>query len=71
MNLVKTDLDGFSRDLDSNAIINTNVEKMEQYKRQRAERLKLQQTSVEVEELRQDVAEIKALLLELLQAKRV
>ena len=71
MNLVKTDLDGFCRDLDTNAIINTNVEKMKQFKQQRAERIRLQQTSREVEELRQDVAEIKALLLELLQAKRV
>ena len=63
--LIKTDLDGFYRDTNSNAVINTNVEKVNQYKQQREERIKLHNVISDVESLKSDISEIKQLLINL------
>lgn len=60
--LIKTDADGFVRDTQSNAVINTNVEALSQYKRERAERLRADQLEQEVMSLKQDVTDIKHML---------
>lgn len=61
--LVKTDLDGFYRDTTTNAVINTNVEKINQYKKQREEKIRMDSVIQEVESLRHDINEIKSMLL--------
>lgn len=63
--LIKTDVEGFYRDTNTNAVINTNVEKINQYKRQREEKLRMDAVIQDVESLKQDIGEIKALLLQL------
>lgn len=70
--LLKTDFDGFSRDTTSKAIINTNVEHIQKFKQQREERLKMQalaeqqhQLVSEVDDIKRDLSEIKALLQEI------
>lgn len=65
MELIKTDADGFVRDPNSTAIINTNREGMSQYKQQRAERLARAQLSDEVDGLKRDVQDIKNMLQEI------
>lgn len=60
--LVKTNLDDFYRDTQSNAIINTNVEKIRQYKQQRESLMKVQSLASDVETLKQDMSEIKSML---------
>jgi hypothetical protein len=60
--LVKTNLDDFYRDVQSNAIINTNVEKIRQYKQQRESLMKMQNLASDVEMLKQDMSEIKSML---------
>ena len=67
--LVKTDLDGFYRDTSSTAVINTNVEKINQYKQQRDDRIKMQSVISDVESLKQDLDEIKQMLINI--SKRV
>lgn len=62
---IKTDLEGFVRDTASNAVINTNVERMNLYKQQREERMKVQQVIQDVETLKHDISEIKDLLIAL------
>ena len=63
--LVKTDLEGFVRDTASNAVINTNVERMNLYKQQREERIKMQEVVRDVEALKHDIGEIKDMLIAL------
>jgi hypothetical protein len=46
----------------SNAIINTNVEKIRQYKQQRESLMKMQNLASDVEMLKQDMSEIKSML---------
>lgn len=72
MNHVKTELDGFVRDLSSKAIINTNVEHIKKFKQEREERLKLQavtsqqqQLATEVDNIKRDLNDIKSLLLDI------
>lgn len=60
--LVKTDYDDFCRDTQTNAIINTNVEKIRQYKQQRESLMKMQNLVSDVEVLKQDMSEIKSML---------
>lgn len=60
--LVKTDYDDFYRDTQTNAIINTNVEKIRQYKQQRESLMKMQNLVSDVEMLKQDMSEIKSML---------
>ena len=62
---VKTDLEGFVRDTASNAVINTNVERMNLYKQQREERIKMQEVVRDVEALKHDIGEIKDMLIAL------
>lgn len=60
--LLKTNLDDFYRDTQSNAVINTNVEKIKQYKQQRESLIKMQNLVSDVDTLKQDMSEIKSLL---------
>jgi hypothetical protein len=60
--LLKTNLDDFYRDTQSNAVINTNVEKIKQYKQQRESLIKMQNLVSDVDTLKQDMSEIKSML---------
>jgi len=66
MKLVKTDQEDFAKDLDSKAIINTNVEAYNAYKKTRDRLLRADQLVTEVETLKSDVSEIKSMLVTLL-----
>lgn len=63
MKLVKTNTSDFSRDLDSNAVINTNVTAYKLYKQQRNSR-------DTIEGLRDEVDQLKALVQELIKNKK-
>lgn len=63
MKLVKTNTSDFSRDLDSNAVINTNVTAYKLYKQQRNSR-------DTIEGLREEVDQLKALVQELIKNKK-
>ena len=65
-------IDGFYREPGSKAIINTNVERIAAYKKQREERLRLygvaaeqERLAVEVQEIKQDLNDIKSILQEI------
>ena len=65
-------IDGFYRDPGSKAIINTNVERIAAYKKQREERLRIhgvaaeqERLAVEVQEIKQDLNDIKSILQEI------
>jgi hypothetical protein len=53
------------RDTKSKAILNINVQALENYKKSRETRLKTNKMLVEFEQLKNDVSEIKNLLIEL------
>lgn len=57
------------RDMQTKAILNVNKEAYEGFKRDRANRHKIQETVAEVETLKTDMEEIKKLLKELLTTK--
>jgi hypothetical protein len=57
------------RDKKSNAVLNTNVEGLKAYRKQRDERLKINKMVEEFDSLKNDVADIKNLLKELLDKK--
>ena len=61
MTLEKTDLSGFSKDTDSKAILNTNAKALKAYKMNRARNQKM-------DDVIKDVAEIKEMLKEVLNA---
>ena len=63
MKLVKTNTSDFSRYLDSNAVINTNVTAYKLYKQQRNSR-------DTIEGLRDEVDQLKALVQELIKNKK-
>lgn len=63
MKLVQTNNPDFSRDADSNAVINTNVTAFKLYKQQRNSRNT-------IESLRSEVDELKALVHELIKNKK-
>jgi hypothetical protein len=66
MKLVKTDQEDFMKDLHSKAILNTNVEACNAYKKQRDRLLRTDSLITEVETLKTDVSEIKSMLVQLL-----
>ena len=66
MKLVKTDQEDFAKDLDSKAILNTNVEAYTAYKKQRDRLLRADALVTEVETLKSDMSEIKSMLEQLL-----
>lgn len=70
--LVKTEIDGFCRDPATKAIINTNIDRIAAYKKQREERIKLNSVAAEQEHLaaevkaiKQDLNDIKSILQEI------
>lgn len=66
MKHIKTENEEFSRDLDSGALINTNINALEEYKARKREREKVSQLEIEVSELRGDISDIKAMLAQLI-----
>jgi len=63
MKLVKTKTADFSRDVDTNAVINTNVTAYKLYKQQRNSR-------DTIEELKEEVNQLKALVHELIKNQK-
>lgn len=57
---------GLVRDKRSSAILNTSGDDLAKYREERDQKMKLQQTIQEVAELKNDMAEIKDLLQQLL-----
>jgi len=66
MKLVKTDQEDYAKDLHSKAILNTNVEACNAYKKQRDRLLRADALVTEVETLKSDMSEIKSMLVQLL-----
>lgn len=52
----------YIRDESTNAIINTDVEGLRRYKMQKASSIRMKELRIEVDELRDDMIEIKTLL---------
>ena len=67
MSLIKTNNPDFWRDESSNALINTNVNAYKLYKQQRQNASK----NVELDRLKDEVAELKLLVKKLLEEKNV
>lgn len=72
MMYIKTEIDGFSRDPGSKAIINTNVDRIATYKKQREEKIKVnnvvteqERLANEVHNIKQDLQDIKSILQEI------
>lgn len=59
---IKTDSDDFFRDNSSNALINNNVNAYRLYKQQRDSHSKSKELQDEIDNLKQDISEIKFLL---------
>lgn len=64
---VKTDNPSYVRDLTSTAVINTDSESFETYKQAREEKLKIRQLSNDVQNMKDELGEIKQLLLKVLE----
>ena len=64
--LIPTNHDSFFRDPSSTAVINTNIDALNAYKKQRERLLKTDKVFHEVEELKQEISEIKSMLSQLL-----
>jgi len=64
---VKTDNPSYVRDLTSTAVINTDSESFETYKQAREEKLKIKQLSNDVQNMKDELGEIKQLLLKVLE----
>ena len=55
------------RDTKSNAVLNTDLDALAKYKAKRAREKKINNVTEEVESLRQEMTEIKSLLMQLVQ----
>lgn len=69
MYLKVTDEPNLVRDTNSNAILNVSNEALNKYKQERERYLQMQKVMSEHEVLKQDIAEIKQLLLQLMDRK--
>lgn len=69
MNLIKTQSSDFSRDEHNNALINTNVTAFKLYKQQRASRMNIDNSQREINELKDEIAELKSLIKKLVEDK--
>ncbi len=63
MRLVKTDKEGWEKDLDSGAILNTDNTKLQAYKRRKAAAEQAAQASQRIDKLEKDVSVIKDMLV--------
>lgn len=66
MNLKVKNEAGLVRDSKSKAVLNTDDQALKAYKKQRSKALQLQEAMEEIPQLRQEVAEIKDLIKQLL-----
>jgi hypothetical protein len=62
MNLVKTNISGFYKDINSGAVINKNNTELQQFMAERNRSLETQQMKERIDNLTNDVNEIKNLL---------
>jgi hypothetical protein len=69
MYLKVTDEPNLVRDTKSNAILNVSNEALNKYKQEREKFLQMQQVINEHESLKQDIADIKQILLQLMDRK--
>jgi hypothetical protein len=64
--LVPTNHDSFCRDISSTAVLNTNVDALSAYKKQRERLIKTDKIFEDVEELKQQMSDIHSMLSQLL-----
>lgn len=69
MDLIKTQNPDFGRDDRNNALINTNVAAFKLYKQQRNNRRSLDTSQKEINELKDEIADLKNLVKKLLEDK--
>ena len=67
--LIKTDVDDLYRDLDSKALINTNVEEYALYKSRRRREKRIESLIDDVETLKSDLSDIKMLLGKIIESR--
>lgn len=64
--LVKTDIPDLVRDMDSRAILNTNTNEYLAYKTKRDRERKLNSVVDEIDQIKQDMADIKSMLQQII-----
>lgn len=64
--IIQTENEDFLRDINSRALINSNVKALQEYKEKRRRQKKLDVLEEDVDQLKKDTQEIKSLLKELL-----
>jgi hypothetical protein len=69
-NLIKTEQPSILRDTDSNALINNNITQYEVYRAGRAKSLQVDQLAKEVDNVKSDIKDIKALLIQLVSKEK-
>jgi hypothetical protein len=70
MKIVKTEIEGIVRDLETNALINTDSDALKAYKYKKQKQLELNQVIQEHKELRKELADMKELLMQLVGKSR-
>ena len=65
-NRVKTDIPDLVRDMDSRAILNTNTNEYLAYKTKRDRERKLNSVVDEIDQIKQDMADIKSMLQQII-----
>lgn len=69
MDLIKTQNSDFGRDDRNNALINTNVAAFKLYKQQRSNRLVINNSQKEINDLKSEIADLKELVKKLIEEK--
>ena len=69
MNAIKKEYNNLVRQTGSNAIINIDTDEFNRYKAERERVLRLNQVSMDVEQLQKDMSDIKMLLQQLVNGK--
>lgn len=64
--IIKTDVPNLVRDMDSRAILNTNTNDYLAYKTKRDRELKLNNVVDEIDQIKQDMADIKSMLQQII-----
>jgi|688.fasta_scaffold952562_2 hypothetical protein len=64
--LIKTDIPNLVRDMDSRAILNTNTNEYLAYKTKRDRERKLNSVVDEIDQIKQDMADIKSMLQQII-----
>ena len=64
--LIKTDIPNLVRDMDSRAILNTNTNEYLAYKTKRERERKINSVVDEIDQIKQDMADIKSMLQQII-----